>query len=222
MDNVIKSLMMKATEASRLEKSIDQNPHDIESRLRLLLYYESRPVKNKKLIDSYYQHIFWLTANDPSNQVHETSVAATLLLQYAPQLIRSLKLEWFRQVRANPDSITILSHCARFCSALPNSLRSAAFIWEKALLIDQHNYKVLEGLCLTYTWLAYSGSAGKRCFYATKAIHVGLKAVSVNEHLLKSSNFAGLMIDQLLELAEQYELSDEGKILAKVRYANLN
>lgn len=127
---------------TRLRKELDANPDSERVRLLLLGYYEQ-----PRLMDKYYEVLNWFIDNAPRSPIHEhVGITTTKTDAY-----RRSKRHWMRQLRVNPDDVTILRNVAAFCTLCDQKdsvkfLRRACQIQpndEELARLLAHAYKLL-------------------------------------------------------------------------------
>jgi len=103
---LMKGHKLSRKEVSQITKQLQKNPDNIRARLLLLGFYES-----PRRMDKYYELLNWIIDNQPRRaMLQHVGVSVTKTEAY-----RLSKRHWLRQLRLNPDDITILCNIANFC-----------------------------------------------------------------------------------------------------------
>jgi len=109
------------------------------------------------------QHLTWLIDNHPKRSIHEF-----ISLHKADDAYKKARLCWLRQVRENPDDVTILCHAAHFFT--PLALDDAARFLHRAAELDCFNDDMPRQLSFVYSLMAGHFSPRKNKLLAHKSV----------------------------------------------------
>ena len=157
---------MSRKTVSRLRKDLDANPDSERVRLLLLGYYEQ-----PRHMDKYYEQLNWFIDNAPRNPIHE-HVGITVTKSDA---YRRSKRHWMRQLKLNPDDVTILRNIAAFCT-LCDQKDSVKFS-RRACQIQPNNEELARLLAHAYKLLLSDDSK----LTAKRAVEQMIRAVELYE-----------------------------------------
>jgi len=135
-------------EAAALEKTLDKNPLDLDSRILLLGYYWRRKYKSPEVREVRIKHIAWFVDNRPEHRV------AGLSQMDVHQGIDSLRhyidirARWNAQIASHQSDIDVLYNAAQFFFLQEKEIAEQCFLRAKEL--DTHNPKWFERLAHLY------------------------------------------------------------------------
>lgn len=95
-------------QAAALEKELEQQPDDVESRIQLLKKYHLGSDAQRTL---RLKHILWIIEYQPQHAIAGTAYTGFLR---ADEHFQQGKALWLRQLETHKDNVAILSHAARF------------------------------------------------------------------------------------------------------------
>ena len=111
---------LSRVDALQLEKHLEQNPHDLSARSKLLGFYFHRAsdlLGNAATIAARRRHIHWLISNYPDAEVTgmpEITIDPTGHDLADREGYEAAKLLWDEQIRRHKSNVTILQNAARF------------------------------------------------------------------------------------------------------------
>ena len=144
-------------DAAQMEQHLTANPHDLDVRSQLIVYYFDHGVREPRL-----SHIFWLIANHPeSTQAVFTSrgiTARTTSLNDASDYTRAAAL-WKQQAASHANDTKVLANAADFLSQPGGDLDEAERLLIAAGNLEPGNLYWSNKLARLYT-TAIVGSAG--------------------------------------------------------------
>ncbi len=68
-DDLRAGIKLTAEEAEALEERLDRNPHDLQARSRLVIYYFTKSHVDPSTRRTHSQHVLWLIRNAPQADV---------------------------------------------------------------------------------------------------------------------------------------------------------
>ena len=115
---------LEPTDADQLEQQLAKDPHDFQSRLKLLAYYAradraDRPEDLRKRI----QHVLWLIENDPESDILHSYVSQFAHGQLTPADYQRAVALWHTAAGAHPGNAAVLWNAASFFRALDQGLQ---------------------------------------------------------------------------------------------------
>lgn len=194
-------------EVRDVRKRLKENPNDIDSRLFLLGRNLRRPSS------TFATHLIWLIDNHPRHCIH-----LNLPPRKNDDAYQRARLRWLRQVRLNPEDVTILYHAAEFCSLF--SPEDAIRFLHRASDLDPLNDELPRELSHLYCCLAAHYSVKKNKLVAHKAVEQ-LK-IALARYATPSTEdsyllpYFSMVLDQTARVALRYDLLDDAKDLGQV------
>jgi TonB family protein len=129
-----------ATEAAEAEKLLATNPHDLQTRAKLIAYYMLNVIPQPRL-----DHIFWLIENHPGSSLHGAyqmvlgPQSGPLSTQSDYERAQSL---WLSRVNLHPRDARVLANAANFVEA--SDPRGAAELLGRARELEPANTALTE------------------------------------------------------------------------------
>ncbi len=149
-----------------MERYLATNPHDLDARAQLIVYYYSTGTREPRL-----SHIYWLIANHPqSNQAVMASkgiTPQTSAYNDATDYARAAGL-WKQQAAAHSDDSRVLANAAEFLSQPGGDPNEAERLLIKARQMEPFNTEWRSRLARLYS-VAIVGSAGDPAYPNTDA-----------------------------------------------------
>jgi beta-lactamase regulating signal transducer with metallopeptidase domain len=110
---------MTATDAARLESSLEQNPSDLDARERLLTYYRMSPsVEWNAKLTGTRKHVLWMIEHAPQSSVWIPAISR----RHDPQGYEAAKKLWLEQTSRQDVAVQVLAKAADFLSAYDKPL----------------------------------------------------------------------------------------------------
>jgi thioredoxin-like negative regulator of GroEL len=196
---------LSAEEAADLEERLEQDPHDISTRIKLLGYYFRRVFHDKAARKAKQGHVLWLIENAP-----ESDVLATPFGELNPILdteaYQKAKKMWEEHIEGDPENLAILRNSAEFLLSHDRPLAEQSLLKAKAL--DPENPEWPESLGQLYSLYMNTPSKGKREDMAAKALEEYELAYELSTEMCRGyllEDLAKVAIDAgELEKAEEY------------------
>lgn len=112
-DELMAGMNLTAEEAEALEERLDRNPHDLQARSQLLIYYFPKSHLDPAIRRIRHQHVLWLIRNAP-----QADVLALPYAQIQPFFdAASYKLgkdAWVGHIEREPTNVTFVGNAAHF------------------------------------------------------------------------------------------------------------
>ena len=130
-------------QAASLERKLENDPHDLASRTRLLRYYfgsyrfPDRSVR-EQMEKAQTRHILWLIRNRPEARVLG-SPAGTIDLVFDPEGYAEGKNAWLDRLQREPANLKALEHAANFFTLTDKDLAFESL--KQAQSLDEGNPK---------------------------------------------------------------------------------
>jgi len=131
-------LTLTPEEAESLEKQIENNPHDITSRTKLLGYYFRKQFQDQSAREARRKHVLWLILNSPESEVLGLA-EGTLDAILDKDAYSQGKKAWVDQLKRKPADLKLLEHSAKFF--LLHDRELAVESLQKARSLDMKNPK---------------------------------------------------------------------------------
>jgi len=96
-----------------LEEQVVKNPHDIDSRTKLLGYYFNTGRKEPDAKSARERHVLWLIENAPDSEVLR-SAYGQLHKIIEPEGYELAKQAWLRIISESPDNLSTLRNASRY------------------------------------------------------------------------------------------------------------
>lgn len=114
-NDLIAGMKLSADEAEALEERLDRDPHDLQARSRLVVYYFPKSIADPLARRTHSQHVLWLIRNAP-----RAGVLASPHAQIQPVFdadgYNAGKSAWLRHIEREPTNATLLGNAANFLS----------------------------------------------------------------------------------------------------------
>ncbi len=193
-----------------LEKELEQNPHELAIRTRLLHYYfgsyavPDRSVR-EEMEAAQARHILWLIRNRPEAEVLGLS-EGTIDSDYDPEGYSEGKKAWMERLQSEPANLTVLEHAANFFMHQDSDL--AIISLQHAQSLDVNNAKWSRELGQMYSLeIIGADSLETKAAAAQKAL-----AQYERAYELLDGNEQNLLLTELARMAvtaNQYEKATE-------------
>jgi len=193
--------------AKEVRQKLKSNLNDFESRLLLLgrgLWGHS---------GSYEQHLLWLIENHPKRLIHND-----IHLSNTDATYQKARRSWLRQVRLNPNDVTILCHAAEFF--VPLACQDAAKLLERATELDMCNDDIPCQLSSVYRLMVGHFSPRKNKILAHQAVEI-LK-VAIERYAIPCEEdsylqpYFSMVISQIADTALACRLLEDAKDLGQM------
>ncbi|WP_442508212.1 tetratricopeptide repeat protein [Novipirellula sp. SH528] len=104
---------MTSAEKTSLEKTVSENPSDVESRTKLLGYYFTKGRQDPDAKDARQRHVEWLIKNAPESEV------LGLPYSHLNKVLErdgyeSARQAWLQVVQQSPENLTVLRNASKF------------------------------------------------------------------------------------------------------------
>jgi tetratricopeptide (TPR) repeat protein len=166
--HTVAGAQLDAGEAENLEAILTRRPDDLVARTELLGYYSKHKLfRDKAARRSRARHILWLIRNHPQAEVlriPEGHIQALL----DPDGYAQCKEAWLEQLKAQPESVPVLTSSAAFF--LQNDRDLAQDSLQKACALDKANPKWPAALGQLYALDMIGASPEVTVEAATKAL----------------------------------------------------
>ncbi len=195
---------LTASKANALEKRIEKNPSDIESRTRLLGYYSLRAFQEPSARLAKQHHILWLIRNAPESDVL-WSLDGHLDAILDGDAYYEAKKAWIDQLEKSPTNLKLLENSANFFLIHDRDLAVESLVTARSL--DKENPEWPRVLGLLYWFDMITGSSDAKTKAAEKALiefktAYRLSAGRAQAKLLKPLVEAALVANRLQEAKE--------------------
>lgn len=114
-DDLMAGMNLTAEEAEALEERLDHNPHDLQARSQLVVYYFSQAHRNPAARGVHSKHVLWLIENAPRADVL-ASPHAQIQPFFDTAGYNAGKNAWLGYMEREPDDVTFAAHAANFFS----------------------------------------------------------------------------------------------------------
>jgi len=104
---------LSAEEAESLENQIEQNPHNVILRTKLLGYFFGKTIHNKSAREAKHKNVLWLIENSPESEVLGLPYG-TIHVFFDQEAYLQGKKAWDCQVKRNPTNLKVLEHSANY------------------------------------------------------------------------------------------------------------
>lgn len=197
-------------QAASLEKKLEQDPHDVAARTRLLRYYfgsyrfQDRSVR-EEMRAARTRHILWLVRNRPEAEALGSPVG-TIDVVFDPEGYAEGKNAWLDRLQREPANLKVVEHAANFFTLTDRDL--AIELLEQGQLLDEGNAKWSRELGHRYSLeIIGEDSAAKITELAEKAVVQFERAYELSDGPWRS----GLVKDlaQMAITANQYDKAKE-------------
>ena len=136
-------------EVESLEKRIEQNPHDVASRTKLLGYYFGKQYQIQSARKAKRKHVLWLILNSPESEVLGTPYGQLGAILDAEAYLQGKKA-WIDHLKGKPANLKHLEHSANFFKLHDRKLAIGSL--QKTRSLDTNNAKWPAALGQLY-WL---------------------------------------------------------------------
>ena len=139
---------LSSADISTMEQYLLTNPHDLDVRSQVILYYYANGVRDKRL-----GHILWLVANHPES---DAAVFASMGVSPRPNQVSDpadyarLQTVWRQQAAAHPNDVRILGNAAQFFAQPGGDFPEAERLLLRARSIENGNVHWIERLADLY------------------------------------------------------------------------
>jgi len=203
---------LTAGQAASLEKRVEQDSSDIDSRTQLLSYYFRKQIEDSSAREAHQKHILWLIQNSPESEVLATP-CGLLYGKLNAVAYSEGKDAWINQLKNNPENLNVIENAAKYFMLSDRELANELLL--KAQSLDQENPKWPAALGQLYSLNMIKKSGDNERTEAKKALEqleiayrlsTGLeqtvlleelaKAALVAQELAKTREYAELMLSQ--------------------------
>ncbi|QDT95015.1 tetratricopeptide repeat protein [Gimesia aquarii] len=129
---------LTAKEAAALEKQVQENPSDVDSRTQLLGYYSVKKYLNPAAREANQKHVLWLIKNAPESKILATPYGQLNAI-LNPLAYRQGKKAWEVQIEKEPQKLKLLQSSANYF--LQHDRELAKKLLQKAQALDPKNQK---------------------------------------------------------------------------------
>ncbi len=202
----IEGRRMTPDQVATVEKKVQENPKNIEARTQLLGYYFAKQYTDTAARKAKQENVLWLIENKPEAGVLGTPFGQLDMVLDGSAYTRG-KQAWEKQLKAQPDNLTLLEHSANYFLLPDRELAKKSL--KKAQKLDADNPQWARKLGQLYSLDMQSSSSLKvQKEAATKALEqleiaYQLSANQAKDALLKSLAQAALVAGDT-EKAKQY------------------
>ena len=197
-------------QVASLEKNLEQDPHDLASRTRLLHYYfgsygfQDRSVR-EEMQAAQTRHILWLIRNRPEAEVLGFP-EGTIDAVFDPEGHSEGKNAWMDRLQREPRNLTVLEHAANFFLQQDRDL--AVELLQQGQSLDRNNAKWPRELGRMYALdIIGEDSSEMRTELAVKSLVQYERAYELSDSLERSYLLTDLAKSALR--ANQYEKATE-------------
>lgn len=156
-----------AEEAASLEKQVEQNPRDINSRTKLLGYYFHKQLEAPSAQKAHQENVLWLIQNAPESEI----LALPFGLLYPKINVVGYsqgKKAWIDQLKTDSENLKLLENAAKFFMQTDPELAEELLL--KAQSLDKNNSKWSAALGQLYSLNMLKNSSHNRRAEAKKAL----------------------------------------------------
>lgn len=140
---------LKDAQAQKLERKLELDPADLDSRILLLGHYTGRRFHSVELAERRAQHIIWFVENRPEHPIFGSPWAGCFSRSPdGSRLYKEIKLRWLRLVSSPAVTTRILLNAANFFIHEEKELSEQCLLQARALAPD--DYYVLDRLSFLY------------------------------------------------------------------------
>ncbi|WP_298861940.1 hypothetical protein [uncultured Gimesia sp.] len=125
-------------EAASLEKQVEQDPQDIDSRTKLLGYYFLKQQHVPSAREAKQRHILWLIQNAPESEVLATPYGLNYGKINAEGYSQGKEV-WLDKLKTDPENLTLLEYAAKYFMLDDQELAEECLL--KAQSFDNSNQK---------------------------------------------------------------------------------
>jgi tetratricopeptide (TPR) repeat protein len=198
---------LSTEEAAKLEKQVAANPDDMESRVKLLGYYQRPRIFQEDARKAAQAHIIWLIQNKPTSYAASSAEAQVMKTSDEKRYQECADL-WEMQMKKNPDNALIIGNAAEFY-LMSDRQRSETLLKRAAELQPKNSFwperlgnlyalKGEHGLALAAYEKAAEKESGESRFYRLNAL--AWEAFK-SENYAKAETYA----KDLLNMAKQFQ-----------------
>ena len=135
---ILSGRKLKAEEAASLEKQVEENPDDVTSRTKLLVYYIREQFRDKSARQAKKRHVLWLIMNSPESEILATPYGQ-LYAFLDKEAYSQGKEHWINQLKKKPVNLKVLENSANYFLQHDRDLARESL--QKAQSLDMENPK---------------------------------------------------------------------------------
>lgn len=185
---------MSAEQAALIEKKVERNPRDVDSRTKLLGYYFSKQFQDPAVRKAKEKNVLWLIENAPDSGILGTPFGQLDATLNGAAYFQGKKA-WEKQLKEDPKNLKLLENSANYFKLNDRELATASL--QAAQAVDRKNPKWAEALGQLYLLEMKTSSLKAQRAVATKALEqleiaYKLSTNMAQENLLKSLAKAAL------------------------------
>lgn len=137
---VLEGRELTKKDVAQLEKKLEEDPTDLETRITVLGYYFAHRTESLELAEKRAEHIIWIVENQP-----EHPVAGSPFADCVPQIdgitaYKEVKLRWMRQLNAGNSPTSILRNAAFFFMRFDKELAKKCLLQGRS--ISPNDYEI--------------------------------------------------------------------------------
>ena len=196
---------LTSAEAASIETELEQNPSDVDLRIKLLGYYFQKQLQDSTALKAHQTNIVWLIQNVPECDILATPFGL-LYAKVNADVYTAGKVAWINQLENNPENLSVLENAAKYFTLTDPDLANEALL--KAQSLDQENPKWSAALGELYSLNMNTKTVEDKHSEAIKALEelenaynqsTGLERAALLEQLSKAA-----LIAEKMEKAREY------------------
>lgn len=125
-------------EVLSLEKRVEHDPQDIDSRLKLLGYYFRKQLEDPSAKKAHEENIVWLIQNKPELDILATPFGILYEKMNVSGYARG-RDAWLDQLKTDPENLKFLEHSAKYFTLFDPELAEESLL--KGQVLESHNPK---------------------------------------------------------------------------------
>lgn len=195
--------------AEKLEKRLQNDPSDLDSRLLLVGFYRRyvRGDEGDARREKLAEHLSWMIDNFPASKA-----ISHVNIHKDGEAYRKVLKHWSRAVKRNPGDVGVLDNAGKFCKLFSPEL--SVRYYKQAQKIDPENDEWPRCISHTFYVNAHYPERKADCAAARNAIKYGRQALELHRQFLQPTyleTYMEMTVSELSNMSLKFGLLDDAE-----------